>query len=567
MHASDIIRYYEIVEQCVVYTCVERRTVMGKKPIHETKSIIKGAFILTIAAMVTKILSAIYRVPFQNIVGDVGFYMYQQVYPFYGIAVVLTTYGFPVIISKLYAEFSECGNTIALKKLIDASKIVLMTISIILFIGLFFGADWIASKMGDVNLALLIQVVSFVYLFMPFIAIMRGINQGKGDMVPTAVSQVGEQFFRVASILVFSFFLVKEGYALYVTGAGAVLGSVIGGCVSTFILFAFKYRNKQKKLAPNQQFVEQTSVTTKSLTKTVFIEGFAICISGLLLIFIQLADSLNLYALLTTTGMDTTAAKAIKGVYDRGQPLIQLGTVVATSISLAMIPFISRINVRKDKVVLADKIRLALQLSIVFGLGASTGLASIIVPTNIMLFQNSNGSDVLAVLALQIVLASIIMTITAILQGLGYMFFPAVIVFIGAVIKYSINYLFVPAYGTIGAAWSSMFSLMIVLGLLAIKLMRVTNKKVWGLNMKFLVITGLATIVMTVLLNRYLYVTQFVLEIVNSVRLASAIQALSAVCIGGFVYILIIIKGGLFNQEELRALPFGSKLVLLLPKK
>ncbi len=42
----------------------------------------QGAFVLILAGVITKILSAVYRVPFQNIVGDVGFYIYQQVYPF-----------------------------------------------------------------------------------------------------------------------------------------------------------------------------------------------------------------------------------------------------------------------------------------------------------------------------------------------------------------------------------------------------------------------------------------------------------------------------------------------------
>ncbi|MDA6131309.1 oligosaccharide flippase family protein, partial [Escherichia coli] len=74
------------------------------KPVQTSGDLFKGALILTIAALITKILSAVYRAPFQNIVGDVGFYIYQQVYPFYGIIIVLSTYGFPVIISKLYAE-------------------------------------------------------------------------------------------------------------------------------------------------------------------------------------------------------------------------------------------------------------------------------------------------------------------------------------------------------------------------------------------------------------------------------------------------------------------------------
>ena len=43
--------------------------------------------LLTVAALLVKILSAIYRVPFQNLVGDEGFYIYQQVYPFIAVFV------------------------------------------------------------------------------------------------------------------------------------------------------------------------------------------------------------------------------------------------------------------------------------------------------------------------------------------------------------------------------------------------------------------------------------------------------------------------------------------------
>ena len=35
------------------------------------------------------------------------------------------------------------------------------------------------------------------------------------------------------------------------------------------------------------------------------------------------------------------AAKEWKGVYDRGQPLLQLGTVVANSLSLSIVPLVS----------------------------------------------------------------------------------------------------------------------------------------------------------------------------------------------------------------------------------
>ena len=68
------------------------------------KQLLKGAFILTFAAFLSKILSAVYRVPFQNFVGDLGFYVYQQAYPFYGVAMTLALTGFPQFLSKFLAE-------------------------------------------------------------------------------------------------------------------------------------------------------------------------------------------------------------------------------------------------------------------------------------------------------------------------------------------------------------------------------------------------------------------------------------------------------------------------------
>ena len=80
---------------------------MKKQPL---KSMMHGAFVLTIAAFIAKILSAVYRVPLQNLVGDEGFYVYQQVYPLYGIAMTLALTGLPQFIAKYVAEQEATPN-------------------------------------------------------------------------------------------------------------------------------------------------------------------------------------------------------------------------------------------------------------------------------------------------------------------------------------------------------------------------------------------------------------------------------------------------------------------------
>ena len=61
----------------------------------------RGALILMIAGMLSKVLSALYRIPLQNLTGDFGYYIYQQMYPFIGILMMLSLYGFPAAVSKL----------------------------------------------------------------------------------------------------------------------------------------------------------------------------------------------------------------------------------------------------------------------------------------------------------------------------------------------------------------------------------------------------------------------------------------------------------------------------------
>ena len=128
-------------------------------------------------------------------------------------------------------------------------------------------------------------------------------------------------------------------------------------------------------------------------SRILFWQGLAICVSNLVLIFIQMADSISLYTLLIRAGEQIENAKVLKGVYDRSIPLMQLGTVVTTSFSLSLIPIITAAKERGDLSFIQEKVKLAMKITFVIGFAAAIGLTCIIQPTNIMLFENSDGSE------------------------------------------------------------------------------------------------------------------------------------------------------------------------------
>ena len=537
-----------------------------QKSIHQSKAVFKGAFILTIAAIVTKILSAFYRIPFQNIVGDVGFYIYQQVYPFYGMAVVLSTTGFPVVISKLYAEQKASGDAVRPRLLLFVSYLFLQVFGIICFLILYLGAEGIARWMNDPHLMILLRVVAIVFLIFPISSLLRGYYQAIGDMVPTALSQVGEQSIRVLTIIVLSSLFMAKGSSLYLVGGGAMFGSITGSIISAIILFMFLWIRKEWKIIiPVKGMIQTHKREVGAIWKTLFFQGLMICLSGMLMIFTQLADSLNLYSLLVANGMEAEVAKSVKGVFDRGQPLIQLGTVAATSMSLTLVPLITRARLATKPLELHQHIQLAMKVSIVVGAGASAGLWAIIEPTNMMLFENRSGSSVLGILSFVIFFTSIISTVIAIMQGMGKVLFPALAVMLVFPLKYLLNVMLIPLLGVMGAAVSSLISLAIVTLILMIGFRKISPGQLLENGLLRTVLT--ATMSMVLFLKGYLYITDYFFAYFGMARLGAALQSISAVSFGGLLFLLIIIRGRIFREEELVLFPLGSKFIHLLARK
>ncbi|WP_062107766.1 putative polysaccharide biosynthesis protein [Bacillus niameyensis] len=515
----------------------------------QSNQYLKGAFILTSAALIVKILSAVYRVPFQNIVGDIGFYIYQQVYPIYGIALILATSGFPVIISKLAAE-SESDDRKHLAHTMQAAFLTLLIVGIFLFCLFFFGSDIIAGFMGDQLLAPLVRISSYMFLFLPFFSLGRGYFQSVGVMVPTAISQVTEQSVRVIIIILTAFLLVKNGESLYKVGTGAITGSLIGGVCGILVLLFFA----MKRTVLPFLFVKGLSVKKFYRTaQIVLIHGMIISLSGMILILFQMIDSFSIYSILVKSGYAVEEAKAIKGVFDRGQPLLQLGTVAASSFSLALVPLIATAWRNNDKETINRKAESAIKITTVIGLGATVGLVNIMRPTNSMLFSTVDGSAVLSVLVVTIFFSSLILVCSGVLQGFGQVGTLAKYIVVGLFVKAVGNFILIPILATMGAAISTLIGVLVM----AILFLANLNRRIHVLRTLTAIWKPLflASILMTVTLQLWM----LLLSNFEPSRLLNTFIALSSVMIGAAIYLGIIMKFAVLSEEELALIPFGDK--------
>ena len=198
-----------------------------------------------------------------------------------------------------YYNFKNGCGTIRAREKQEAEEIICVSFGFIRdwfhrIFTLFFGAEAIAIAMGDIHLDKLLRVISFSFILMPFLSVARGYFQGFNNMMPTAVSQVIEQTIRVSIIVFLSLFLIAHEFDLYTVGAGAMLGSIAGGLIGIIVLILYMRHDFRSIFFKSVKRIKGK----KKIIKILFWQGLAICVSNLVLIFIQMADSISFYSLL-----------------------------------------------------------------------------------------------------------------------------------------------------------------------------------------------------------------------------------------------------------------------------
>lgn len=506
-------------------------------------SIMRGAMILTLAGLLGKILSAGYRVPLQNITGDLGFYIYQQVYPILGVALILALYGFPAAVSKLTSEENQSS--------------LLMVLFVLFFIcgGVFaFGysqSERIAAIMGDPKLAPSLQGAFFIFLFAPLLSVFRGVFQGKGYMVPTAVSQMIEQVIRVVGILLAAWVATSTG-DLYEIGKGAAIASCAAALGALGVLVGFWKRNPR---------VFQWNWTYSILyVKTILIYGLLISLNYTLLLSLQAVDALTLVSGLMEAGFTSDEARVAKGVFDRGQPLLQLGVVVASSMSLALIPNVTRTRWTEQPKRMREAVMSAIKFSFVIALAATVGLILLFPTLNPLFFLDEKGTEALQLLMLVILMGSLAMTTASVLQGLDHLLMTALLILGGAVTKGLCNLWLVPVLGLSGAALSSVIAVtfvlignIVILGQeMPITTWRTLPWKQIGLSLFFMtaVVWGLS----------------LASPLFDQNRLLLLGFTLATVGVGALAYLVSLLKLGAFEKREIEELPLSKWWLRLLPK-
>ena len=510
----------------------------------EVSRAIKGTWILTIASLFSELLSAIYRIPLQNIVGDRGYFIYQQVYPIYGIFSVLALSGLPVVLSKTFAQQESLR---AKHSLLKKTFWILMLGCGVITILLWMSAKYLAFLMGDPNLYLEVRVVALTFLLVPFEASLRGYFQSDLMMEPSAISQVSEQFFRIVIIIASALLFGHGVLDVYQMGTLANSGAFIGGLLAVGILVMTFLKQKKAEVE-----IESISKTIK-LEHGLVLEIVLIVVFTGITIFYQFIDSFSTVRLLLHAGMGLQQAEVQKGIFDRGQPLLQLGIVLSLSFVSTIMPQLKETNkLRQNKNTIQKMVRVCLWLSV----AETAGLIALMPEINTMLFTNTSGSRTLSLYMLSILIVSFINLLIAVTSGDDEKNIHKLVLFgMSLAAKVALNIILVPKFGIAGGALATILSECIILfGILTIYNF---DREFLSLDKRFttnLIKLGVVMAIVVRIVVMFLR-TYYVLS-----RTTSILINLIAIPVGVLVYLRLSKRWHMLTKEEWEFLPMGKHI-------
>lgn len=499
----------------------------------ENKPVFNSVIILTFTMLFVKVLSAIYRVPYQNVLGDTGLYAYQQVYPLIAIVSVLSLNAIPSVISQSQYD------VLFMKRL----RNVLMMTSLLSLILIVVFSKYIAFLMGDTELERMLQVSALVLLPFPFVALARGQLQRNHQMEHIAVSQVIEQIVRVTTILLAIILFIKADLSVYESGGISIFGSFLGLSAAYIYL---KIRG----------FTHLESDSQNKEGRTYYLNFFTLIffysLSYLVLILWQLVDSFTMINQLKQI-MSLNEARELKGVYDRGSSLIQVGLIVTTSFSLVLIPVLAECRAKNALTAMKSYADSALKITTVFSSAAAVGLMNLIRPLNLFLFETVTGYEALAIYMLSVIFVSLIIMFTAMLQIYNAFRIQLVAVIAGIMTKLLLNLLLIQWLGIKGA------SIATVVGLVAYTLcLYYKIHKIYALQLNtFITRWLLVLIVMSIAI-------QCILVIPYSTRLSAMAVAVMGVIIGLTIVLYAMMRWKIISVQEWHHLPFGNIMIKLM---
>ncbi|MDD6483663.1 MAG: polysaccharide biosynthesis protein [Clostridiales bacterium] len=557
----------------------------------KTASFMGNVALVLAAQLIVKILGMLYRIVITNVegFGDAGNGFYTAGFQIYTVLLAISSVGIPNALAKMVSERTALEDYKGAHRIFKTALLLFAAIGVVCSALLFFGADFIAHNVINMDGAqYTVRALSPSIFFVCVSSVVRGYFQGMQDMNATSRSQVMEQICKCTITILLVILAVGQPPEIMAAWANAA------SSIATFLSFGYLvifYTRRQRGIHEKvrQTAVESLSGSTGKLMKAILMLSIPISLASIITAINRVIDTATI-----TRGIEAAFAGAIPAHLDSaGKTVAQIlsptakqlndeavrlagmlsksDTLINTPLSLnfafatVLVPTIAGALAVGNKEEASQKASYSFLISILLILPCAIGYIVLAQPIyNIIYFNAPAGADLLAMTAVSLIFSALSQTMSGTLQGIGKVYVPAIGLLVGCVIKIILNVTLIriPQINIYGAVISSivcqfvafLISFIVMTRYISIKITMskyiikpliaggIMGLAAWGVHRLILPLPGL------------------------SAFSDNLIAVLAAICIGALLYFFLIFALKILDKDEVLMLPGGTALYGLLKK-
>lgn len=367
---------------------------------------IKSTLILILSGFLTKMLGFIIKVVYTRIIGEYGISLFTIATPTYSLLLTISTLAIPISISKLVSE--NKGRSI---RILTSATFLILSINFLLILIIFLTKDFIATNLLKEPLAS--PILMAFALTLPFVsisAVLKGYFAGKQNMVPHATSNILEQIVRLIIIVTILPILMRKSVMYAVLGL--ILLTILSE-ISSIIVFLFflpKHINYKTNLLPSKKHTKDILNISLPTVSSRIIGNIGYFLEPIILTNLLLFSGYTNAYILREYGAYNAYSLAL---------LTMPGFFIA-AISTSLLPEISKFHGERNSSMVKRRIKQSLLFALLIGTFFSFIIFTFRDKLLFTLYNTTNGSDYIKILAPFFVLFYLEGVLTSALQALGH---------------------------------------------------------------------------------------------------------------------------------------------------
>lgn len=525
-------------------------------------TMVKGSAWMTFGSIFSRILGAIYIIPWYAWMGSHGNIanaLTAKSYNVYSLFIIISTAGIPGAVAKQVAKYNALNEYEIGRKLFRRGLILMAIFGIVCAAIMYYAAPILATDniMGaiahgvktDAREVAVMRSLSYAVLLIPILSIMRGYFQGYADMMPSAMSQFIEQLARVVWMLLTAYFIMQVQHGSYVkaviqSNLAAAIGAAFG--IALLLWFLYSRRAKLKYLMDNSN--HEIEISTAGIFLEIINQSIPFIIIDSGITFFQLIDQYTFHPMIAmfvhASSDQIESWYALFGL--NANKLIMIIVSLATAMAVTAIPLLSGAHAKKDYESISNQIENTLELFLLVMIPASLGMAAIAKPVYTIFYGfDQLGSNVLYLSSFTAISLGSFTVLMAILQGLSENGMAIKYLILGIIIKLAVQLPMIQLFKVYGPLLATNIGLLITVWL-SLKHLRVryhynanrTGRRFVGIAAFSLLMFLLVTLIVEVG-GKFIDPTR---------RITAMILVVIAVIFGGGFYAFLALKTSLAQK-------------------